>query len=61
MAQKLTEMDYFQQGAEAYRQGKPEGANPYAWNPHENQHLRAHADWWLQGWESERRAATGVG
>jgi hypothetical protein len=61
MTQKLTEMDYFQKGAEAYREGKPESANPYERNHHDNQHLLSYAVWWRQGWESERRAATGVG
>ncbi len=51
--------DYFQEGQEANRSGKPQEANPYNHNPHHNPYLIEGAANWDLGWESEHKASYG--
>jgi len=57
---KKTSDEYFQEGAEANRNGKPKSANPYNWNPHQNAYLEEYASYWDQGWDSEQKAMYGT-
>lgn len=54
-APKKTEQDYFQEGQEANRSGKPRSANPYDWSSY----MHAAASHWDQGWDSEQKAMYG--
>jgi hypothetical protein len=58
-ARKKTEMDYFQEGQEAHRSGKPKTANPYGQVPRESSYFPEIASYWDQGWDSEQEVSHG--
>ena len=54
---KKADNDYFQEGQEAHRHGKPRSANPYE----TKKDMRDAASYWDQGWASEQKAGYGDG